>query len=185
MRAPTGEQESLFLSAPNWGLRFVSRPSSLNKFLRTVAIINDSTRGKKPPSERIEKETNSRILSKPQKVRLAAALVRGERLRKKMSGAEGGAISSAETSRLLGIRETAVLKRWHRHRLIGWTKKTRTFFPVWQFSGGKLLPGIEEVLKIFRSDDHWRVLAYFLCSDSRWNRSDHWIFFVQVSRPKS
>jgi hypothetical protein len=96
-------------------------------------------------------------------LQLAAAVARGKRLRKKMSVDEGGAISSAETSRLLGILENAVLERWRKHRLIGWTKGTGTFFPVWQFRGRKLLPGIEEVLKIFRSDDHWRVMAYFLC----------------------
>jgi len=101
--------------------------------------------------------------SQKRALQLAAAAARGKRLRKKMSVAEGGAISSAETSRLLGIQETAVLWRWRNHRLIGWTKRTETFFPVWQFRGRKLLPGVEEVLKIFRSDDHWRVMAYFLC----------------------
>lgn len=34
--------------------------------------------------------------------------------------------------------------------------------PVWQFSGRKMLEGIEEVLQGFKSNDQWRVLRYFL-----------------------
>jgi hypothetical protein len=94
---------------------------------------------------------------------LAAAIARGERLRRQMSLAEGGAITCAETACLLRISEAAVLKRWRDHRLIGWTKRTDTLFPVWQFKGRKLLAGVEAVLRIFRSDEHWRVMAYFLC----------------------
>lgn len=37
-------------------------------------------------------------------------------------------------------------------------------FPVWQFHKGKLLPGIEKVLRIFRSDEQWRVMLYFLAN---------------------
>jgi hypothetical protein len=94
--------------------------------------------------------------------RLAAALARGRRVRQKMAKAEGGALSSQQTARLLGISEQAVLNRWRRHELVAWNKGTRVFFPRWQFSNRKVSAGIKQVLKVFRSNDHWRVMGYFL-----------------------
>jgi len=79
-----------------------------------------------------------------------------------MAAMEGGAISSAETGRLLGIAEAEVLRRWRSHRLVGWKEGKAAHFPVWQFKNGELLPGIEEVLQTFHSDDQWRVMGYFL-----------------------
>jgi hypothetical protein len=96
--------------------------------------------------------------------RVVAALARGKRLRRKMAEAEGGAMTCRETARLLGITESAVLKNWKGHGLIGWVRGKNVFFPRWQFIGGRLLPGIEEILQTFASDDHWRLMAYFLCT---------------------
>jgi hypothetical protein len=94
--------------------------------------------------------------------RLAAAIARGKLVVKKLAAAEGGAISCEETARLLGIPEAAVKRRWRDFRLVGWRELNVLHIPVWQFSGKKLLPGIEDVLKIFRSHDQWRVMLYFL-----------------------
>lgn len=94
--------------------------------------------------------------------RVAAAIVRGEIVRWKLAAAEGGAISGKETAPLLGISEAAVIRRWRGHRLVGWKVRNAVHFPVWQFQGRTLLTGIEDVLQIFRSDDQWRVLIYFL-----------------------
>ena len=94
--------------------------------------------------------------------RYAAALARGKIIRKKLMAAEGGAVSVAKAARLLGISKTAVLKRWQTYRLVGWSDGKNMHFPVWQFRDGKLLPGIKELLQIFRSDEQWRVLMYFL-----------------------
>ena len=93
---------------------------------------------------------------------LAAAIARGKIARKKMSLAEGGWISAAKAARLLGISVPQVLCRWRCHRLIGWPHGKAVRFPAWQFTDGKLLPGIEEVLQIFRSNDWWRIVLYFL-----------------------
>ncbi|HZR19086.1 MAG TPA: hypothetical protein VFE51_17495 [Verrucomicrobiae bacterium] len=79
-----------------------------------------------------------------------------------MARAEGGAVSSADAARLLGVSEKTVLNRWRHHRLVGWKKRTQVFFPVWQFRDGQPLPGVEEILGIFSSDDHWRIMGYFL-----------------------
>lgn len=94
--------------------------------------------------------------------RVATAIARGEVVRKKLAAAEGGAISCAETARLLGITQAAVIRRWRGHRLVGWEEQNAVHFPAWQFQGRKLLLGIEDVLQMFRSHDQWRVMLYFL-----------------------
>jgi hypothetical protein len=78
--------------------------------------------------------------------------------------AEGGAISADKAGRLLHIATSTVLKRWHNGRLIAWTESEAPWFPVWQFRRGKVLPGIEALLRVFRSLDQWRVVVYFLCT---------------------
>lgn len=93
---------------------------------------------------------------------LVAAYARGKIAREKMSLAEGGWISAAKAARLLGISVPKVLNRWRCHRLIGWPNGKAVRFPAWQFTDGKLLPGIVEVLQIFRSNDWWRIMLYFL-----------------------
>ena len=93
---------------------------------------------------------------------LVAAYARGKIAREKMSLAEGGWISAAKAARLLGISVPQVLCRWRCHRLIGWPSGKAVRFPAWQFTDSKLLPGIEEVLQIFRSNDWWRIVLYFL-----------------------
>lgn len=94
--------------------------------------------------------------------RLAAALARGEMVRQQLAVAEGGSISTAQAARLLGASKATALRRWRTHRLVGWRQGKAVRFPVWQFAGDKLLPGIEEVLQVFQSSDHWRVMVYFL-----------------------
>lgn len=94
--------------------------------------------------------------------RLAAALARGEITRQKLSDDEGGSISTAQTGQLLGISRETALRRWRAHRLVGWQRGKTIRFPVWQFSGSKTLDGIEAILQVFRSNDQWRVMLYFL-----------------------
>jgi hypothetical protein len=65
---------------------------------------------------------------------------------------------------LLGISKASALRRWHRHQVVGWKKGRSVRFPVWQFAGGKMLEGIEEILEILDSDDQWRVMQYFLAN---------------------
>ena len=65
-------------------------------------------------------------------------------------------------SQLLGISKQTVLRRWRRHQVVGWKRGKAVRFPVWQFAGGKMLEGIEDVLRIIDTDDHWRLMFYFL-----------------------
>ena len=94
--------------------------------------------------------------------RLADAIARGEIIRQKLAAAERGSMSTAQAARLLGVSKTTVLRRWRRHQLIAWSHGKSVRFPVWQFTGGKTLNGIEPILRIFSSNDQWRVMRYFL-----------------------
>ena len=79
-----------------------------------------------------------------------------------MSLKEGGSMSAEDAAQLLRISVSKLLYRWRCHRLIAWQRGEAIRFPVWQFKDGKLLPGVEEVLQIFQSDDQWRIMLYFL-----------------------
>jgi hypothetical protein len=45
--------------------------------------------------------------------------------------------------------------------LIGWTDGQKIMLARWQFRRKRVLPGIEEVLRILDSRDRWRVILYF------------------------
>lgn len=102
--------------------------------------------------------------------RYAAALARGVIARKKMATAEGGAISPARAAQILQVTERTVIRRWCAFRMIAWRDENGIHFPIWQFRHGKLLAGVEKVLQVFRSDDQWRVLLYFLGARYSLNR---------------
>jgi hypothetical protein len=52
----------------------------------------------------------------------------------------------------LGIAKTTVLRRYRQKRLVGWRDYygAEVRFPRWQFTKSGLLPGIEEVMAVFR-----------------------------------
>lgn len=100
--------------------------------------------------------------------KLARATIRGIEARQELAQAEGGSLSSDDTSRLLGISKTAVLKRLEAGRLLAWREERlqAARFPAWQFNQrGQVLAGIEEVLSILNQDerlDAWGKILFFL-----------------------
>ena len=76
------------------------------------------------------------------------AFARGLSVREKMAAEEGGSMSADETARYLGITKQSVLNLYHSGKLLGWRteKQGAVRFPVWQFSEGRRLPGLEKVL---------------------------------------
>jgi hypothetical protein len=98
----------------------------------------------------------------PDEIGPVTVQARGELARQQLASAEGGALSRRQTARLLGLSETAVTRRWRTFRLVAWQDRRLVFFPAWQFAGGKLLPGVADVLQTFRSQDQWRIMRYFL-----------------------
>jgi uncharacterized protein (DUF2384 family) len=88
----------------------------------------------------------------------------GEKLVAEMQMAEGGAWPDVELRKKFNLTSAVLHRRRKEHRIIYWRDARNDFFyPRWQFTGtGALLPGIQEVLQIFQSQDEWRVMRYFL-----------------------
>jgi hypothetical protein len=87
-----------------------------------------------------------------------------ERIVAELQNAEGGALSGADLKSRWGLTAAVLHRRRKEHRIIYWRDSRHDFFyPQWQFTEtGALLAGIQEVLKIFDSDDEWRVMRHFL-----------------------
>ncbi|HEY5892657.1 MAG TPA: hypothetical protein VIT91_05445 [Chthoniobacterales bacterium] len=81
-----------------------------------------------------------------------------------MQQAEGGAWIGTELEARFGLTPANLHKRRAEHRIVWWKDaRNRFHYPKWQFNAaGALLPGVQELLQAFRSQDEWRVMRYFL-----------------------
>lgn len=88
----------------------------------------------------------------------------GEQLVEQWQTAEGGAWTGAELQARFGLTPAVLHRRRKEHRIVYWRDARHEFhYPKWQFTPtGALLPGLQEVLQTFHSDDEWRVMSYFL-----------------------
>lgn len=88
----------------------------------------------------------------------------GERLAEKLKEAEGGAWTGADLLARFNLSPAVLHRRRKEHRIVYWRDAQHEFhYPQWQFTpAGALLPGVQEVLQVFRSDDEWRLMSYFL-----------------------
>jgi hypothetical protein len=88
----------------------------------------------------------------------------GGRLVEELKKAEGGAWTGAELQARFGLTSAVLHRRRKEHRILYWRDARHEFhYPQWQFTPtGALLPGVQEVLQTFRSDDEWRLMSYFL-----------------------
>lgn len=97
---------------------------------------------------------------------LGNAYVRSIPPLRKMLADEGGSISAAEAAARLGVSRATVLRKYREQRLLGWRDYYAgdLNFPLWQFDNEGLLPGLEEVMKVLRSDapveDIGRILFF-------------------------
>jgi hypothetical protein len=104
--------------------------------------------------------------------KLIGALARGLSVRERMAAAEGGNISADEAARSLGVTKQSVLNLYHAGKLLGWRteKQGAIRFPVWQFSEGGRLSGLEEVLASLNAGqvlDDWGKIGFFLQTHKR------------------
>jgi hypothetical protein len=100
---------------------------------------------------------------------LAAAKLRGLRIRERLLNVEGGTISSSEAASLLGISRQAVDKRRRANQLLGLSIGRRGYaYPVWQFdSRAGTLPGLVDVLAELKDHDPWIQAAFMLNPNAR------------------
>lgn len=88
----------------------------------------------------------------------------GQRLVEELRAAEGGAWTGRELQARFGLTAAVLHRRRKEHRIIYWRDARHEFhYPQWQFNAaGALLPGTQEILAQFKSQDEWRVMSYFL-----------------------
>jgi hypothetical protein len=82
-----------------------------------------------------------------------------------LRSAEGGALSSDNFAKMLGISNETVRSYQKSNRLIAWRKDRKNLrFPAWQIHNGSILAGLEEVLECAKRKD-WspeEVISFFL-----------------------
>jgi hypothetical protein len=99
---------------------------------------------------------------------LAAARVRGLRMREEMLNAEGGVVGASEMAARLHITRQAVDKRRRAGKLLAVELgRRRWLYPAWQVQDGQVLPGLERVLAALSEWSGWVKLGFLLSGDRR------------------
>ncbi len=83
--------------------------------------------------------------------------------------AEGGAQTSLELARALGITKEGVRQRAKRGSLVALPMGSALYFPVWQFTNTqeyKPLPGLSDVLRVLPDQDAWGKAIFLLGGES-------------------
>jgi len=99
---------------------------------------------------------------------LAAARLRGLRMREEMLNAEGGVLTASEMASRLHITRQAVDKRRRAGKLLAVELgRRRWLYPAWQVVDGQVLPGLERVLAALAEWSAWVKLGFLLSGDVR------------------
>jgi hypothetical protein len=98
---------------------------------------------------------------------LAGAKIRGLKREMELLDKEGGCVPASEAAKLLGISRAAIHKARIGQRLLGIPRGQNQFqFPVWQFSRGKILPGLREVYSVLAVNE-WMKASFMLSPNTR------------------
>lgn len=89
---------------------------------------------------------------------------RGKRIVEELKNAEGGSLTGPELKDAYNLNPAVLHRRRIEFRVVYWRDAKHDFhYPRWQFNqAGALLPGIQEILRCFKSQDEWRIMRYFL-----------------------
>lgn len=99
---------------------------------------------------------------------LRPARLRGLQARDDLLAADGGTVAADQVGKRLGISVQAVEKRRAAGKLIALEVPRRGHrFPAWQFEGGGLLPGMEEILKLLADHPPLAQMRFFLSGSRR------------------
>jgi len=99
---------------------------------------------------------------------LRPARLRGLQARDALLAAEGGTLAADQVAKLLSVSVPTVEKRRAAGKLIALEVPRRgPLFPAWQFEGGGLLPGMEEILKLLADHPPLAQMRFFLSGSRR------------------
>ena len=94
---------------------------------------------------------------------LAEARLSGLRSKAFLVQAEGGTISADEAAEVLGLTRQGIDRRRRAGRLLALTLGRRGYrYPLWQFSGHGMLPGLEDTLRALDSFGEWARASWFI-----------------------
>jgi hypothetical protein len=99
---------------------------------------------------------------------LAAAKIRGLRVREQLLHAEGGTWDAAEVADHLHLTRQGVNRRRRTGALVALDVGRLGYrYPAWQFTRGGTLRGLEDVLHVLRAHDPWMQLTFMLGPNPR------------------
>ncbi|BET67242.1 hypothetical protein ASA1KI_21600 [Opitutales bacterium ASA1] len=89
--------------------------------------------------------------------------VAGAQTLRELLEAEGGCLCATELATELDVCESELIRGAMEHRLIAFQETSgRWVFAIWQFRGRKLIPGMEEVLKLLTHRPAWSHVTPFI-----------------------
>ncbi len=101
---------------------------------------------------------------------LAAARLRGMKVKQELLHGDGSPLKSDEVAQLLGISRQAVDKRRSKGQLLAVSLGKRGYYyPLWQFQTDGILPGLDLVLAALAQFDAWTQLMFMKTGDLRLN----------------
>jgi len=99
---------------------------------------------------------------------LAPAFIRGIEAKRRFIEENGGALTSDQVAKIIGITRQAVEKRRSAGKLIGLSTGRHGFlYPVWQFQESGTLQGLPAVLDLLASHDAWMKTIFFVSRNPR------------------
>lgn len=97
-----------------------------------------------------------------------AAKFRGLKRKRQMLEAVGGALTSEQVAKVLGVSRQAVDKRRASKQLLALTQGRRGYsYPSFQFEDGRTIAGLEDVLGQLGNLDSWMQMVFFTTSNER------------------
>jgi hypothetical protein len=99
-----------------------------------------------------------------------AAKFRGLKRKKQMIETAGGALTSEEVAKVLGISRQGVDKRRGLNQLLALTQGRRGYsYPSFQFDEDRTISGLEDVLSELKQLDPWMQMVFFTSPNERLN----------------
>ena len=99
---------------------------------------------------------------------LAAARLKGMKVKQELLYADGKPLGSEAVAELLGISRQAVSKRKNKAQLLAVSLGKRGYsYPIWQFKDGGVITGLDRVLAALSEFDNWTQLMFMKTGDIR------------------